>query len=58
MDGPNGLAEVIRDKLVDIAAELDVCTDRRQRKALNQHAHMIKGMLRWCKTRAGYTGSQ
>ena len=52
--GPNGLADVIRDKLNDIAARLEVCTERQERKTLNKHAHMLKRMLRFCETRAGY----
>ena len=52
--GPNGLADVIHDKLDDIAAEMEICEDRRERKALNKHAHMLKRMLRFFETRAGY----
>ena len=52
--GPNGLADVCRAKLDNIAAELVACTDMRQRRALNKHAAMVRRMLRFCVTRAGY----
>ena len=33
--GPNGLVEVCRDKLHEIAAELELCTDTKRRKGLS-----------------------
>lgn len=52
--GPNGMAIVCRDKLAEIKAELEACTDKDQRKALNKHAHLLRRLIRFCETRAGY----
>ena len=52
--GPNGMAIVCRDKLAEIKTELEVCTDKEQRKALNKHAHLLKRLIRFCETRVGY----
>lgn len=53
--GPNRLADSIRDQLDSIAAELDGGDlPRIRRSALNKQAHRLKGLLRWCETRAGY----
>lgn len=53
--GPNAMADKIRDELDDIAAELDGgAASRSRRSELNKRAHSLKGLLRWCETRAGY----
>ena len=53
--GPNRLADMCRDRLDDIAAELDSGeADRARRSLLNKEAHRLKDLLRWGETRAGY----
>jgi len=48
------MADELRDRIDQDNAELEVCTDRAQRRQLNKRVHRCKWMLRWCETRAGY----
>lgn len=52
--GPTAMAAKLEDDLTDLRARLEVAETRRERKALNKRVHLLKGMLDWCKTRAGY----
>jgi hypothetical protein len=52
--GPNRLADRLRDGIEDANAELEDCRDRNRRSELNKEVHRMKGLLRWCETRAGY----
>jgi len=55
MSGPNAIADTIRDELDDIAARLDSAElSREERRPLNKRAHVLKGLLKWCESRAGY----
>lgn len=59
MTGPNKMADEIQDRLDEIAAQLDGGElSRGERSQLNKRAHELKGLLRWCKTRAGYVSTQ
>ncbi len=52
--GPTAMAARIEDELTDLGAQLEVAETQRERKALNKQIHALKGLLAWCKTRAGY----
>jgi hypothetical protein len=55
LSGPNALADTIRDELDAIAARLDSGElSREERRPLNKRAHVLKGLLKWCESRAGY----
>lgn len=52
--GPNRLADKIRDELDDLNAQLEEARGKAQRSPLNKRVHILKELLRWCETRAGY----
>lgn len=53
--GPNKLADTISDELDDIASRLDGSDlTKPERKRLSKQKHRLEGLLRWCKSRAGY----
>ena len=52
--GPRGLAARLEDDITDMQAQLEVATTRAERSRLNKAIHRNKGLIRWCKTRAGY----
>jgi hypothetical protein len=52
--GPNALADKLRDELDDLGAELEVATSKAERSRINKRMHLLKGLLEWCVTRAGY----
>lgn len=52
--GPTMMAREIEDILTDLNAQLEVVETRRERSALNKRIHHLKGLLAWCKSRAGY----
>lgn len=55
--GPNGMALLCEHKLDELAAEKADCKDRQRRREINQHMHQLRELLRFAKSRAGYTGS-
>lgn len=52
--GPNGMAKLCEDRLAKLAAQKADCRDKETRRAINKHAHLLRELLGWCKTRAGY----
>ncbi len=54
LSGPNRMADTIRDRLDDLGAELEECSERKERSRINKEMHRLKDLLRWCETRAGY----
>ena len=55
-DYPKGLVGKAR-YLEDRIAELEgfkAIVPRAERRPINQHLHTLRGLLAWCKTRAGY----
>ncbi|RVQ65729.1 hypothetical protein EKN06_12400 [Croceicoccus ponticola] len=55
--GPNGLALLCEHKLDELVAEKAECTDRQRVRAINKHMHTLRELLRFAKSRAGYTGN-
>ena len=51
--GPRGKAMELEAIIADLELQR-AAVARAERKPLNQRLHMLRGMLRWCKTRAGY----
>lgn len=52
--GPNGLARLCEDRLAELGEQLAECRTKAERRPINQHMHTLRGMLAWCKSRAGY----
>lgn len=52
--GPWGLARLCEDRMAELEEAKAACRTRAERKPINQHLHTLRGMLRWCETRAGY----
>ena len=57
MSGPNGMAIQCQRKLAELEAEEADCTDRRRKKEIKRQMRQLRDLLRFAKTRAGYTGS-
>ena len=56
--GPAGMASAIRTRMDELEAyKLTLC-EKAEKRRVNQQLHSLRIMLRWCKTRAGYTGSK
>lgn len=53
--GPTGMAAKFREQLVELESQRDLLPQS-QRKPINQRLHMVRGLLKWCETRAGYRG--
>jgi hypothetical protein len=51
--GPNGMAMSCEDKIAELLAEREKLP-RSERKPINQRIHLLRDVLAWCKTRAGY----
>lgn len=54
--GPTGMAEQFQIRIVELEASLASAAPG-QRRAINKRLRMAKDMLKWCKSRAGYTRS-
>lgn len=52
--GPNGLADLCRDKLAELEALLPTIDDAKRAKAVRDHIAMVRRLERFAKTRAGY----
>jgi hypothetical protein len=48
------LADKLRDDLDDLGAELEVATKRADRSRITKRVRLVKELLRWCESRAGY----
>lgn len=55
--GPNGMALFVEHRIVELETALADCTTREARRPINKHLHTLRGMLRWCKSRAGYVAT-
>jgi len=53
--GPNGMALFVAHRIAELEAALADHPTRDARRPINKHLHTLRGMLRWCKSRAGYT---
>lgn len=51
--GPEGRARWLMDRIAELEAERAV-VPRLERRPINQQLHVLRGLMRWCKTRAGY----
>ena len=51
--GPWGMARDLEARIVELELERQALP-RSTRRPINQHIHVIKGLLRWSKSRAGY----
>lgn len=51
--GPNGLAHALETEIAALVLEREALT-RSERKPINKRLHTLRGLLAWCKTRAGY----
>jgi hypothetical protein len=54
--GPTGMASKFREQIARLEAER-AALPRSQRKPINQRLHLVRGLLKWCETRAGYRAS-
>lgn len=55
-DYPKGLwgkARYLEDRITELEG-FKALVPRSKRRPINQHLHTLRGMLAWCKTRAGY----
>lgn len=52
--GPNGMALLIEDRIAELEGRKAECRSKQERRPINQHLHTLRGMLSWCKSRAGY----
>ncbi len=55
--GPNAIADKLRDELDALGAKIEVATSRAERSRINKRMHLLKGLVQWCETRAGYVRS-
>jgi hypothetical protein len=55
--GPNGMARDLEARIAELEAAKALCRARAERKPIKQHLHTLKGMLTWCKSRAGYVST-
>lgn len=55
--GPNAMARTIEARIAELEAEKAACRTREERRPINQHLHMLRDLLAWCKTRAGYVSA-
>jgi hypothetical protein len=47
------MAAKFREQIAELEADRALLP-RSERKPINQRLHMVRGLLRWCETRAGY----
>ncbi len=52
--GPNGVARGCEETIAELEAE-KLTAPRARRRQINQRIHLLRDVLAWCKTRAGYT---
>ena len=53
-DTPNAWALHLEGRIADLEAKLVNCRSRAARRPINKHLHTLRGLLAWCKSRAGY----
>ena len=51
------MALLCEHKLDELAAEKAECRDRQRMREINKHMHQLRELLRFAKSRAGYTGN-
>lgn len=54
LPGPNGMAQLCEDKIAELEAQLAGARTRTERSPINKHLHIVRGLLKFAKTRAGY----
>ena len=52
--GPTGMARMCEDRIAELLEQREQCRTRAERSPINKHIHMLRDMLAWSKTRAGY----
>lgn len=52
--GPNGMALELEARIAELEAAKGDCRTRTARRTINKRLFAMRGLLRWCKTRAGY----
>ena len=52
--GPNGMARMCEDRIAELLEQKAECRTRAERSPINKYIHMLRNMLRWCKSRTGY----
>lgn len=52
--GPNGMADLCRDKEAELLAEIAGTSDARLLKAKRKHLRTVQQLGRWARSRAGY----
>ena len=52
--GPWGMARGLEAKIEELEAHKGECQDNSERRKINQRLRLMREMLGWCKTRAGY----
>jgi hypothetical protein len=55
--GPDGMARLCADRLDELEGLKADARTRAERSTINKQMHTLRGLLAWCKTRAGYTGA-
>jgi hypothetical protein len=56
--GPKGMAALCADRLAELQGQLGEVRTKAGRSAINKHIHLLKGLIRWSKSRAGYIEPQ
>lgn len=51
--GPTGMARVLEAKIAELQLER-AAVPRSDRRPINQRLHTLRGLLTWCRSRAGY----
>ena len=52
--GPNGMILALESRIDELEAHKLSLRTRAERRPVNKQLHMLRGLLEWSKTRAGY----
>ena len=52
--GPWGMARFMEARIAELEEQRKACRTRTERRPINKQLHLVRGLLRWCETRAGY----
>lgn len=55
--GPNGLAALCEARIEELERWKRILP-KCERRPINQQLHTLQGMVKWCKSRAGYVAGQ
>lgn len=56
--GPDGLAQFVAARIDELEAHRLTLRTRAEKRPINKHLYTLRGMLKWCRTRHGYTGNE